>query len=366
VKSIISILNKKLKKVSLIINSPFFFKKIKEEKEFYIKKYALLENAKRKISQFKKSLKKIDYLIKTQRKERTNNDLELLKIIKDELVNETFIKNNLLNKIKTINSKIGSILFKKKYKKNSLQNYSNNKVIIEIRAGIGGDEASLFVKTLYKMYEKYSEMMKFKFERLNFTISNCGGFKEIIFSILGNFIFHELKYESGVHRVQRIPVTESGGRIHTSTATVAVLREAREIDVKIEQNDLNISICRSGGPGGQSVNTTDSSVRIVHKPTGILACCSDERSQIRNKEKAMRVLRSRILELEQEKKRKECQNFRKNQIGWGKRSEKIRTYNFPKNRVTDHRIRYTFNCINKFVNGNIQKLLDKLKSKIDI
>jgi len=223
--------------------------------------------------------------------------------------------------------------------------------ILEMRAGTGGLEASLFVSDLYKMYEKVCLNNKWSFEIIN--ISKSGeGFKEVILLIKGKNIFSFLKYESGVHRVQRVPKTETQGRIHTSAATVAVLPEAEEVDVKINEKDLRIDVFRSGGPGGQSVNTTDSAVRITHLPTGIVVSQQDEKSQHRNKEKGMRILRSRVYEAEREKKDKERSENRKSQIGSGDRSERIRTYNFPKGRVTDHRINLTLHKLEAFLNGD--------------
>ena len=225
--------------------------------------------------------------------------------------------------------------------------------IIEIRAGTGGLEASLFASDLFKMYEKVSNKKKWLIEIISISKSDAGGLKEVIASIKGKNIYSSLKYESGVHRVQRVPDTETQGRVHTSAATVAVLPEAEEVDVKIEDKDLRIDVFRSSGPGGQSVNTTDSAVRITHLPTGIVVSQQDEKSQIRNKEKGLKILRSRIYELERQKRDEERSKDRKSKIGTGDRSERIRTYNFPQGRVTDHRINLTLHKLEEFLEGEI-------------
>jgi len=224
--------------------------------------------------------------------------------------------------------------------------------ILEIRAGTGGLEATLFVSDLYKMYEKVCLNKKWSFEIINISKSDAGGFKEVILLIKGNNIYSFLKYESGVHRVQRVPETETQGRVHTSAATVAVLPEAEEVDIKINEKDLRIDVFRSSGPGWQSVNTTDSAVRITHLPTNIVVSQQDEKSQHKNRAKAMKILRSRVYEAEREKKEKERSKERKSQIGSGDRSERIRTYNFPQGRVTDHRINLTLHKLEEFLSGD--------------
>jgi peptide chain release factor 1 len=236
-------------------------------------------------------------------------------------------------------------------------------VIVEIRAGTGGDEAALFAGDLFRMYTRYAERNRWKVEVLSATETDGGGFREIIFEVRGKGAYSHLRYESGVHRVQRVPVTESQGRIHTSTASVAVLPEAEEVDVQIDENDLRIDVYRSTGHGGQSVNTTDSAVRIVHLPTGIIVTCQDEKSQLKNKLKAMTVLRSRLYEIEQQRLAQERGEARRSQIGSGDRSEKIRTYNFPQDRVTDHRIGLTKSNLPGIMQGQIDQFIQELRAE---
>lgn len=235
-------------------------------------------------------------------------------------------------------------------------------VIMEIRAGAGGDEAAIFAGDLYRMYTRYAEGQGWKAEVLSASYSDQGGYKEIIFLVEGNGAFSKLKFESGVHRVQRIPATESGGRIHTSTATVAVLPEAEEVEVSINPNDLRIDVFCSSGPGGQCVNTTQSAVRVTHIPTGIIASCQDEKSQLKNKEKALRVLRARILEKAQEEASGEQASERRSQVGTGDRSERIRTFNFPQGRVTDHRIGLTLHRLETILTGDLEEIIQALTS----
>ena len=236
--------------------------------------------------------------------------------------------------------------------------------IVEIRAGTGGLEASLFCSDLFKMYEKVCAKKEWKLEIINISKSDAGGFKEVIFSVSGDDIYSYLKYESGVHRVQRIPETETQGRVHTSAATIAVLPEAEEVDIQIKESDLRIDVFRAGGPGGQSVNTTDSAVRITHIPSGVVVSQQDEKSQHKNKAKALKILRSRVYEVEKKKKDQERSSNRKNQIGTGDRSERIRTYNFPQGRVTDHRINLTLHKLDEFLSGEIhQEMNQQLRLK---
>ena len=281
-----------------------------------------------------------------------NSKKELEKIISDnssddemkKMVNEEL--NELLKKNLEHEKKIKLFLLPK-------DEADTKNAIIEIRAGTGGLEASLFASDLFKMYEKVSYKKKWIIEIISISKSDAGGLKEVIATIKGKSIYSSLKYESGVHRVQRVPDTETQGRVHTSAATVAVLPEAEEVDVKVEEKDLRIDVFRSSGPGGQSVNTTDSAVRITHIPSGIVVSQQDEKSQIRNKEKGLKILRSRIYELERQKRDEARSKDRKSKIGTGDRSERIRTYNFPQGRVTDHRINLTLHKLDEFMEGEI-------------
>jgi peptide chain release factor 1 len=234
-------------------------------------------------------------------------------------------------------------------------------IIMEIRAGTGGDEAALFAADLFRMYARFAETKGWKFEIMSSNETELGGLKEIIFSISGSNVYENLRYESGVHRVQRVPATEGSGRIHTSAVTMAVLPEADETEIDIRQDDLRIDVMRAGGPGGQCVNTTDSAVRITHLPTGVVVHCQDEKSQIKNKAKAMRILRARVYELEEAKAQSERAEARKSQVGSGDRSERIRTYNFPQNRLTDHRINLTLYKLDLIMQGDVEELFDALK-----
>lgn len=262
--------------------------------------------------------------------------------------------SELLDSVETMEQKIHLLMVPK-------DPLDGKNIIMEIRAGTGGDEAALFASDLYRMYNRYADTKGWKVEIMSSNEIELGGFKEVICSISGKSVYGDLRYESGVHRVQRVPATESGGRIHTSAITVAVLPEAEETDLNIRNEDLKIDVYRSSGPGGQSVNTTDSAVRITHLPSGLVVTCQDEKSQIKNKAKAFRVLRSRLLESVELKKHTERAEVRKNQIGSGDRSERIRTYNFPQNRLTDHRINLTLYKLDAIMQGNMTEVIEALK-----
>lgn len=233
-------------------------------------------------------------------------------------------------------------------------------VIVEIRGGAGGDEAALFAAELFRMYSKYAESQHWKIDMINLNENGLGGFKEVVFMINGKGVYSRMKYESGVHRVQRIPVTESGGRIHTSTTTVAIMPEAEEVEVELDLNDCKFDVFRASGNGGQCVNTTDSAVRLTHIPTGIVISCQDEKSQLKNRDKALKVLRAKLYELELEKAHNAEAEARRSQVGTGDRSEKIRTYNFPQGRVTDHRIKLTLHRLDDILNGDLDEVIDSL------
>ena len=279
---------------------------------------------------------------------------------KRDLLNMVQDKSNDQEMVDLAQKDLNELIKKKEKYENDLKLFllpkdkdDNKNAIVEIRAGTGGLEASLFCADLYKMYEKVCSKKKWKLEIISISKSEAGGFKEVIFLVNGDDIYSYLKYESGVHRVQRIPETETQGRVHTSAATVAVLPEAEEVDIEIKESDLRIDVFRAGGPGGQSVNTTDSAVRITHIPSGVVVSQQDEKSQHKNKAKALKILRSRVYEAEKRKKDQERSNNRRSQIGSGDRSERIRTYNFPQGRVTDHRINLTLHKLGEFLSGEI-------------
>jgi peptide chain release factor 1 len=276
--------------------------------------------------------------------------MEFKKLINEEL-------EKLEGKKENLKTKLQELMFPK-------DPYDKKDIIVEIRAGAGGDEAALFVGDLFRMYTHFAENNRWKIEVMSSNSTGIGGFKEIIFNVAGKEVYGKLKYESGVHRVQRIPVTESNGRIHTSTVTVAILPEAEEVEVNINPNDLRIDTFHSTGHGGQSVNTTDSAIRITHLPSGLVVSCQDEKSQFKNKAKALMVLRARLLDKIEREKHDEIAQKRKSQVGTGDRSERIRTYNFPQNRITDHRIGLTLHNLEEILDGNLNDLIIILSEKL--
>ncbi len=337
-----------------------------------IEKHSLLEKQlssgdidKKKFAEKSKEYSDLNEVINEAKKYQKydKEKVELEKIINDSSLEQDFkdmaIKElEELNHIRNENEKKIKLFLLPK------DDADKKNAIIEIRAGTGGLEASLFAADLFKMYEKISNRKKWFIEVISISKSDAGGLKEVIASIKGKNIYSTLKYESGVHRVQRVPNTETQGRVHTSAATVAVLPEAEEVDVNIEEKDLRIDVFRSSGPGGQSVNTTDSAVRITHIPTGLVVSQQDEKSQIRNREKGLKILRSRIYEFERQKQDEKRSKDRKNKIGTGDRSERIRTYNFPQGRVTDHRINLTLHKLNEFMEGEIfDEMIENLNLK---
>jgi len=287
------------------------------------------------------------HLVEVKELEKTENDPEMLTLIKEE-------DTSLQQQLEQVELKIRDLLIP------SDPNDSKN-AIVEIRAGTGGEEAALFAADLFRMYSHFAELKGWKLEVISMNETELGGYKEIVFQLSGKDVYSLMRFESGVHRVQRIPVTESSGRIHTSAVTVAVLPEAEDIDIDIQDSDLRIDVYRSTGHGGQSVNTTDSAVRITHLPTGIVVTCQDEKSQIKNKAKALKVLRSRLLDAEISRQEQEIATARKAQVSTGDRSAKIRTYNFPQSRVTDHRINLTSYNLDSFLAGNIEEFIQALR-----
>lgn len=331
-------LSKKLSDPNIVQDQSVFQKIAKEHKDIAPTVEKII-----KLEKIEKELEENQIMLKQEK------DPELLEIANEEIKNLETEKENIEKNL--------SLAFLPKN-----PNDSKN-VIIEIRAGAGGDEASLFAAELFKMYSQYSQNQNWNVEILSSSSQEVGGFKEIIFRIQGNGAYSKFKYESGVHRVQRIPKTEAKGRIHTSTVTVAVLPEAEEVELEIKQEELKIDVFRSSGPGGQSVNTTDSAVRITHIPSGVVVSCQDEKSQIKNKEKALRILRSRLLAEKEKKEEMKRGTERKMQIGTGDRSEKIRTYNFPQSRITDHRINYSTHNLEKILAGEIDEMINNLESE---
>ncbi|MBU4348897.1 peptide chain release factor 1 [bacterium] len=332
-------LNKNLSDPKIIANRPKFQECAKIHSD--ISKPVL------KYKEYKGIIKEIEENSKLFSEEK---DVEFKKLISEELEKLKEKKSNLEKELK-------EIMFPE-------DPHDNKNCIAEIRAGAGGDEAALFAGDLFRMYSRFAENNRWKTEVMSSSPTGSGGFKEIIFSIIGKGIYGKLKHESGVHRVQRVPVTESSGRIHTSTVTVAILPEAEEVELEISPNDLKIDRFRSTGPGGQSVNTTDSAIRITHIPTGMVVTCQDEKSQHKNKDKALKILRARLLDMAEREKHEELALKRKSQVGTGDRSERIRTYNFPQNRITDHRIGLNLHNLEEVLEGNLNNLVTNLSEKL--
>ncbi len=329
-----------------------------EELERQLSSPEILQNP-RKFKELAKEHAELEPIIKKFREyKKLENEFTEAKSLLGESDKE--LRELAEEEIKTLSAKLEQL--RQELKRLLLPKDPNDQrnVILEIRAGAGGDEAALFVADLFRMYTRYAEKKGWKMEVLDSHPSNLGGFKEIIALIKGKGAFSRMKYESGVHRVQRIPVTETGGRIHTSTATVAVLPEAEEIDVKIEPKELKIEAFGASGPGGQNVNRNYTAIRITHLPTGIVVSCQDEKSQHRNKEKAMKILRARLYEKALKEQQKDISEARRSQVGTGERSEKIRTYNFPQNRISDHRINFTLYDLQKVLDGELDEIIDRL------
>jgi len=332
-------LNKNLSDPEIITNQPKFQECAKMHSD--ISKSVL------KYKEYKNIIKEIEENSKLFSEEK---DIEFKKLISEEL-------EKLKEKEYNLEIELKEIMFPK-------DPHDNKNCIVEIRAGAGGSEAALFAGDLFRMYSRFAENNRWKTEVMSSSPTGIGGFKEIISSIIGKGVYRKLKYESGVHRVQRVPVTESSGRIHTSTVTVAILPEAEEVEININPNDLRIDTFHSTGHGGQSVNTTDSAIRITHIPTGMVVTCQDEKSQFKNKAKAMIVLRARLLDMAEREKHEELALKRKSQVGTGDRSERIRTYNFPQNRITDHRIGLNLHNLEEVLEGNLNDLVSNLLEKI--
>jgi peptide chain release factor 1 len=309
----------------------------------YVKEHAEIEPVVQRYQQYKKIMSEL-----SEAKEMLADakDKEFEEMVRNEI-------DQLTPEKETLEEELKKLLIPK-------DPNDDKNVFVEIRAGTGGEEAALFAGTLFRMYNRYAERRGWKNEIMSSNSTNMGGFKEVVFMLEGKGAYSRLKYESGVHRVQRIPSTESSGRIHTSAATVAVLPEAKDVDVDINPNELRIDVFRSSGHGGQSVNTTDSAVRITHIPTGLVVSCQDEKSQLKNKDKALKVLKARLLDMEIAKRNAEIAKSRKSQVGSGDRSERIRTYNYPQGRVTDHRIGLTIYQLENFLDGELDEMIDSL------
>lgn len=332
-------LNKNLSDPKIIANQSKF--------QECAKLHSNISKAVLKYKEYKEIIMEIDENSKLFSEEK---DVEFKKLINEELEK---LKEKKLN----LEIELKEIIFPK-------DPYDKKNCIVEVRAGAGGDEAALFAGDLFRMYSRFAENNGWKTEVMSSSPTGIGGFKEIIFAIIGKEVYGKLKHESGVHRVQRVPVTESSGRIHTSTVTVAILPEVEEVELEISPNDLKIDRFRSTGPGGQSVNTTDSAIRITHIPTGMVVTCQDEKSQHKNKAKALKILRARLLDMAERKKHEELALKRKSQVGTGDRSERIRTYNFPQNRITDHRIGLNLHNLEEVLEGNLNDLVINLSEKL--
>ncbi|HZK19977.1 MAG TPA: peptide chain release factor 1 [Treponemataceae bacterium] len=335
-------LSKQHEEVSKLIQDPDLVKDVKQYKDT-MRNYSYLSKV---MDEYKKYTEVLDGIEESKHLISEEDDHEMREMAREELKSFEEQKPQLEESLKTLLIPPDPL--------------EEKNIIMEIRGGAGGDEASLFAADLYKMYTRYAEHKGWKYEVMNASETEVGGYKEISFSISGKYVYGSLRYEGGVHRVQRVPTTETQGRVHTSAVTVAVLPEAEETEVDIKSEELRIDVMRAGGPGGQSVNTTDSAVRITHLPTGIVVIQQDEKSQIKNKAKAMRVLRARLFEHEEAKKNAERSAARKSMVGTGERSERIRTYNYPQNRVTDHRINLTIYHLDQIMDGNLEEIIDPL------